>query len=73
MNQYLMRPEQLFGHIFGEDRGFLGTFTGLLARFTDRDRRLLHWRTGMGARNPRSSRPATLSSELPEIDREPQV
>jgi hypothetical protein len=33
------RPESLFGHIFGEDTGYLVTFTGQQARFTRPDAR----------------------------------
>ena len=37
MYEYLVRPEQLFGHIFGDPEGFLVTFTGQQARFSQPD------------------------------------
>ena len=37
--QGIFRPEALFDHLFGEDTGFLMTFTGQQARFSDPDAR----------------------------------
>jgi RepB DNA-primase from phage plasmid len=37
--QRITRPETLFRHAFGEDSGYLVTFTGQQARFTDPDAR----------------------------------
>ena len=39
MYQQLVRPDTLFGHIFGDSDGFLVTFTGQQARLTRQDAR----------------------------------